>query len=88
MNLRQNAKTILAAAVFAALFSAVATQIYGIVMPITDNALTLLALFFAVGIGVAWATMQLDARWQRTKRNPESAGVGVEEKPAATAEAE
>ena len=84
MNPRRNAKTILAAVVFAALFAAVATQIYAIIVDVA-NALPLLALFFAVGICVAWATMWLDARWQRTERNPDS--VDVEEL-AATAERE
>ena len=80
----RNAKTILAAVVLSALFAAVATQIYGIIVP-SANALPLLALFFAVGICAAWATVRLDARWQRAERNPKSARV---EQPAATGERE
>lgn len=54
-------KTQLAAVAFAALFSAVATQIYTLIVP-TRNALWLLLLFFMVGLGVAWLTIRIDAR--------------------------
>ena len=62
--MKRNAKTVLASLVLAALFSAVATQIYGIIVPIA-NALPLLVLFFVVGLCLTWIMLRLQARWQQ-----------------------
>ena len=87
MHLVRNAKTIFANAALAALFAAVATQIYALVVP-TANALPLLALFFAVGVCVAWMATRLEARRQRTERSRGSRGSQEEARPAAEAERE
>lgn len=62
---KRQARTVLASVVLAALFSAVATQIYGIIVPIA-NALPLLVLFFVVGLCLTWIMLRLEARWRRT----------------------
>ena len=80
-RLARNAKTIFANAALAALFAAVATQIYALVVP-TANALPLLALFFAVGVCVAWMATRLEARRQSTELSQE------EDRPPAEAERE
>ena len=51
---------------FAALFSAVATQLYALLVP-TRSAVWLLILFFIVGLGVAWGTLRVDARRRQDK---------------------
>lgn len=51
---------------FAALFSAVATQLYALLVP-TRSAVWLLILFFTVGLGVAWGTLRVDARRRQDK---------------------
>ena len=81
-RLAQNAKTIVATVMIAALFAAVATQIYALVVP-TANALPLLALFFVVGVCVAWIMVRLEARWQRAEHSQGDALAGERGKAAA-----
>lgn len=57
-------QTALATIAFAALFAAVATQIYTLLVP-TRSAVWLLILFFTVGLGVAWGALRVDARRRR-----------------------
>lgn len=69
----RNAKTIFANGALAALFAAVATQIYTLIVP-TANALPLLALFFVVGACIAWMATRLEARRQRAEGGQSQAG--------------
>ena len=71
---KRNAKTALASLVLAALFSAVATQIYGIMVPIA-NAVALLVLFFVVGLCLTWIMLRLEARWRRAAGAGEDAAA-------------
>ena len=86
-RLARNAKTIFANGALAALFAAVATQVYAIVVP-TANALPLLALFFVVGVCGAWAATRLEARQQRTERSQEGSTESPPRTDSSAAEAE